>query len=61
MGKLKYFLLYLIVTHLVTAAIPAHLEDSPGPLVAVYQLAGLGAPNMDTFIKTPTRQKFSVR
>ena len=49
------------VTHLITAAVPADLEDSSCPLVAVYQLATLRAPNVNTFVKAATRQKFAIR
>ena len=60
MFKLCPFI-YIGILHLVTPAVPADLEDSSSSLVAVYELATLSAPDVNTFVKTSTRQKLPVR
>ena len=53
--------LYICISHLVPPAVPANLEDSSRSLVAVYELAALSAPDVNTFVKTPAGQKLPVR
>ena len=60
MFKLCSFI-YIGILHLVTPAVPADLEDPSGSLVAVYELATLSAPDVNTFVKTPAGQELPVR
>lgn len=49
-----------LTTHLVTTTVPAHLEDTARAFVTMYQLTALCAPNVNTFVKTTTRQEFAI-
>ena len=53
--------IYIGILYLVTPTVPADLEDSSSSLVAVYELAALSAPDVNTFVKTSAGQKLSVR
>ena len=54
-------MIIIIISHLVSPTVPADLEDSSSSLVAVYELATLSAPDVNTFVKTPAGQKLPVR
>ena len=60
MFKLCPFI-YNGILYLVTPTVPADLEDSSSSLVAVYELAALSAPDVNTFVKTPAGQELPVR
>ena len=46
--------------HLISATVPADLEYAAGALVAVYQLAGLRAPDVHALVEAAARQELAV-